>query len=57
MKSAKTKIPREFSSFMYSCENKSHLMNMIFDYIIDNRIECLNITKASKIILSQDKKC
>ena len=45
IKSAKSKIPRDFSSFMQNNENKSHLTDIIFDFIIENRIRCLQIVE------------
>ena len=46
IKSAKSKIPRDFSLFMQNYENKSRLIDIIFDFIIENRIRCLQIVEA-----------
>ena len=57
IKSAKSNIPCDFSSFMQNNVNKSRLIDIIFDFIIDNRIRYLQIVEASKMLLSRDGNC
>ena len=57
IKSAKSKISRDFSSFTLNNENKSRLIDIIFDLIIENRIRCLQIVEASRMLLSRDGDC
>ena len=57
MKSANSKIPRDFSSSMQNSEYKSRLIDIIFDFIIENKIRCLRIVEASKMLLSRDGDC
>ena len=57
IKSAKSKIPCDFSLFMQNNENKSCLIDIIFSFIIENKIRCLQIVEASKMLLSRDGDC
>ena len=57
IKSAKSKIPRDFSSFMQNNDNKSRLIDIIFDTIIENKVDCLQKVRARKILMSRDGEC
>ena len=57
IKSVKSKILRDFSLFMKNNKSKSRLIDIIFDFIIENRIRCLQIVEARKILLSRDGDC
>ena len=57
IKSAKSNVPRDFSLFMQISGNKSHLIDIISNFIMENRIRCLQIVVASKMLLSRDDDC
>ena len=57
IKSAKSKISRDFSLFMQNNEDKSRPIDMIFDFLIESRIRCLEIVEANKVLLSRDGDC
>ena len=57
IKSIKSKIPRDFNNFMKNAANKSRLIDLIFDYIANNRSKCLQILRTVKIFLSRDCEC
>ena len=57
IKSAKSKTPHDFSLFMQNNEYKRCLTDIIFDFIIENRIKCLQIVEANKMLLSRDGDC
>ena len=57
IKSEKSKIPRNFTSFMMNSKTKCRLIDIIFDFIIKERACCLQILRASKILLSRDGEC
>ena len=57
IKSGKSKIPRNFKAFMMNGENKSRLIDIIFDFIINNKTRCLKIVRANMIVLSRDGGC
>ena len=42
---------------MQNNENKSRIIDIIFDFIIENRIRCLQIVEASKMLLPRDSEC
>ena len=57
IKSAKSNIPCEFSLFQQDNENKCRHINIMFDFIIENRFRCLQIVDASKMLLPRDDDC
>ena len=57
IKSVKYKILRDYSLFMQNSKNKSRLIDIIFDFIIEHRIRCLQIVEARKILLSRSGDC
>ena len=42
---------------MKNGDNKSRLIELFFDYVIQKRYKVLNVTGASKILLSKDGLC
>ena len=57
VKSIKSKIPFDFNSFLLHGENKTRLIELIFDNILNNRCKCWQILKSNKIVLSEDGEC
>ena len=57
VKSVKSKIPRNFSSFMMNNENKTQLTKIIFDFIMHNNVRCLDILQTNEVLLSGDGEC
>ena len=57
IKSSKTKVPRDFNSFLMNNDNKIQMIDLIFNYIKENRAKCLNLLRSSKIMLSNDNIC
>ena len=43
--------------FLKNGNSKSRLIELLFDYVIQKRCEVLNVTRASKILLSEDGLC
>ena len=54
IKSVQCKIPRNVNKFFSNNDNKSRLIDLIFDYIKTYPIKCLTILKCDTIILSGD---
>lgn len=52
--SIKSKLPSDLNKFMLNNENKSSLINLVFDYIIENKLEVFTLLKTQKICLSGD---
>ena len=46
-----------FHKFMLNGENKRRQIEIMFQYIVDNRIKALNILRCSKIYLSSRNEC
>ena len=55
--SEKSKMPRDFQKFLRNGDNKSRLIELIFEYVINHRSKCLQIVKSNKIVLSGDCFC
>ena len=54
IKSVKSRIPQDFNSFLLNGDKKTQLINIVFDYIVQNKIKCLQQLEACMIILSRD---
>jgi len=50
VKSEKSKIPRNSSSFMMNNENKTQLTKIIFDFIIHNNVLSLDILQTTEVL-------
>ena len=57
IKSSKTKIPREFSKFLSSSENKKRMIELLFDVFEKNCVKMLNLIKSNKLVISMEDSC
>ena len=55
--SPKSKVPREFSKFLSNGENKTRMIELIFQTMKEKRLHCLNILRTPQIILSNEQEC
>ena len=55
--SLKSKIPRDLNTFLKNNDNKNRLIDLIFEFIIENRERCLFLLNTSRIVLSKEDKC
>ena len=54
VKSVKSKIPRDFDNFLLNAENKSCLIELIFEFIKENVNNVCELLKCSTIFFSKD---
>ena len=57
VQSALSKMPRNFKDFLKNGENKSRLIQLIQDVLIENKEEILEMLKCQEIMFSMDKVC
>ena len=57
LKSALSKIPREFSKFLSNGENKTRMIELIFETLQRKKAAVLNTLQTTKIILSREDHC
>ena len=57
LKSALSKIPREFSKFLSNRENKTRMIELIFETLQRKKAAVLNTLRTTKIILSREDHC
>ena len=57
VQSALSKMPRNFKDFLKNGENKSRLIELIQDVLIENKEEILEMLKYQEIMFSMDKVC
>ena len=57
IKSLQTKVQPDFCKFMKNGDNKSRLIDLIFEYITSNKLKVINYLRTTKIMLSSDNKC
>ena len=57
VKSAKSKIPRDFASFLLNNDNKTKMIELIFGTIIKEKLKFLNILPTTEVYLSSYNKC
>ena len=50
-------VPRELQQFFQNSDNKSRLIELFIDDVIQKRYKVLNVTIATKILLSKDGLC
>ena len=55
--SVRSKMPRDINRFMMNNENKTELIKLTFQYIMQNKEEILQILKTQMMILSGDNEC
>ena len=52
-----SKIPREFSKFLSNGENKTRMIELIFETLQRKKAAVLNTLRTTKIILSREDHC
>ena len=52
VKSAKSKIPRDFASFLSNHDNKTEMTELIFQTIKKEKLKFLNILRTTEVYLS-----
>ena len=57
IKSARSKIPRDFTSFLSSGENKTRMIELIFETLKQKKAQALNTLRTTKIVLSREREC
>ena len=57
VQSSLSKIPRNFSEFLKNGENKTRLIQLVWDVIARNRIEILEQLKCNELLYSMDGIC
>ena len=57
VQSALSKMPRNIKDFLKNGENKSRLIELIQDVLIENKEEILGMLKCQEIMFSMDKVC
>ena len=55
--SAQSKIPRNFRHFLNNGDNKTRLIELIKEYLVDNKQEVLNRLDCNEIYFSMDRVC
>ena len=54
VKSAKSKIPRNFKSFLKNSENKTRLIDLLCQFVKENSQRTCNLLKCSSIVFSKE---
>ena len=54
VKSVNSKIPRDFSQFLMCGENKTRMIEIIFQSMKEDRVRVLNTLKTNQLILSAE---
>ena len=57
VRSCKSKIPPEFNRFLSNGENKTRMIELLFQVIENNRVKMINLLKTNKIVLSMEDSC
>ena len=57
IKSSKSKIPRNFNNFLSNGENKTRMINLIFETLTEEKVKVLNLLKSTRLYLSNDNTC
>ena len=57
IKSAKSKIPRDFSKFLSNSENKIRMVELLFEVIEEKKAKVLNLLKTSQLIIAKEDMC
>ena len=57
IKSVSSIVSRYLQEFSKNGHNKSRLIKLLFDYLIQKHCKVLNVTRASKTLLSKDSLC
>ena len=57
LKSVKSRTPPDFKQFLAHGDNKSTMLDLIFEYMENNKVKVLNTLKASDLYLSKENSC
>ena len=57
IRSAKSKVPRNFSEFLQNGENKTRLIDLILTVIFERKLEVLSLLNSEEIYFSTDGQC
>ena len=57
VKSTKSKIPREFSKFLANGENKTRMIELIFETLEEKKAAVLNTLRTTQLVLSSEQNC
>ena len=57
IRSAKSKIPRNFSDFLKNGDNKESLIILMRDTIIENEVKALDLVNCGELYFSTDNDC
>ena len=57
VRSVKSKVPRDITTFLSNSENKTQLINITFQYIIENKSKIMALLKTNWLYLSADQDC
>ena len=57
IRSAKSKIPRNFSDFLKNGDNKKRLIILMRDTIIENKVKALHLVNCGELYFSADNDC
>ena len=57
IKSVKSKIPRNFCTFLANGSNKTRMVKLIFEFIQDSKRKVLNILRTRMLVLSGEDSC
>ena len=55
--SPKSRIPRDFSKFLACGENKTRMIQLLFETWTEKRAHCLNFPRTTQMILSREDEC
>ena len=56
-KSVKSKIPRDFKTFLSNGSNKTRMVQQIFEFIQDIEGKALHILRVTMLVLSSEDAC
>ena len=57
IRSAKSKVPRNFNEFLQNGENKTRLIDLILTVILERKLEVLSSLNSEEIYFSTDGQC
>ena len=57
VKSLRSKIPRDFQSFLLNGDIKTWMMELISEYIHTHKAKVFNVLRTNKIMVSLENKC
>ena len=57
IKSSQSKIPNEFSKFLACCENKTRLVQLVFETLTNKKEDVLETLRSDTLVLSSKENC